>query len=84
MMRFECAFYGMRALLVGLPLSLLTSYLIYAGMQGKEDGMVFRMPWGSMGISVLGVLAIIFVTMMYAVSKIKKENIIDALRDDMT
>lgn len=27
---------------------------------------------------------IVFVTMLYAVSKIKKENIIDALRDEMT
>ena len=36
-----------------------------------------------MGISVLGVLVIVSITMLYAVSKIKKENIIDALRDDM-
>lgn len=84
MMRFECAFYGMRALAVGLPLSILTSYLIYVGLQGKEDGLVFRLPWASIGVSVLSVLAVIFVTMMYAVRKIKKENIIDALRDDMT
>jgi putative ABC transport system permease protein len=26
----------------------------------------------------------VFVTMLYAISKIKKENIIDALRDEMT
>ena len=84
MMRFECAFYGMRALLVGLPLSILMCILIYIGMQGKEDGLAFRIPWVSMGISVLGVLTVIFITMMYAVNKIKKENIIDALRDDMT
>lgn len=84
MMCFECAFYGMQALLVGLPLSLLLSWLIYKGMFiGGAEGIVFTIPWASIGISVCSVLLVIFVTMMYAVSKMKKENIIDALRDDM-
>lgn len=85
MMRFECAFYGIRALMIGLPLALICSWLIYKGMfTGGADGIEFVIPWASMGISVCSVLLIIFITMMYAVSKIKKENIIDALRDDMT
>ena len=84
MMRFECVFYGMRALLVGLPLALLCSVLIYKGMfAGGADNIEFVMPWGSIGISVLSVFLVIFVTMMYVVSRLKKENIIDALRDDM-
>lgn len=85
MMRIECAFYGMRSLLLGLPLAALSSWLIYNGLfPGGMDGVSFVLPWASIGISVLSVLLIIFITMMYAVSKIKKENIIDALRDDMT
>jgi putative ABC transport system permease protein len=85
MMRFECAFYGVKALLVGLPLSIIFSWLIYKGMFiGGADNINFVLPWASIGISVFSVLLVIFVTMMYAVSEIKKENIIDALRDDMT
>ncbi len=84
MMRYECAFYGVRALLVGLPLAIIFSWLIYKGMFiGGADNIDFVLPWTSIGISVFSVLLVIFVTMMYAVSKIKKENIIDALRDDM-
>ena len=83
MMRFECAFYGMKALLVGLPLSFLFCWLIYKGWTVGEDSIDFALPWASIGISVVSVLLVIFVTMLYAVSKIKKENIIDALRDDM-
>ncbi len=87
MMRFECILYGARTMLWGLPLSGLLSYLIYKGMvAGTIDGadnVNFVSPWGSMAISLLGVLLIVFITMLYAVSKIKKENIIDALRDDM-
>lgn len=82
MMRFECAFYGVRALAAGIPLSLLASMLIVKAM--SADDTRFLIPWGSMGISVLSVFLVIFVTMMYAVSKIRKENIIDALRDEMT
>jgi putative ABC transport system permease protein len=84
MMRFECALYGMRALLVGLPLAIIFSWLIYKGMViGGAENIDFVFPWFSMGISVFSVLLVIFITMIYAVSKIKKENIIDALRDDM-
>lgn len=86
MMIFECIFYGMRTLLIGLPIAGIISWLIYEGLAGVEkmDNFNFVFPWGSMIISVFSVLFIVFITMLYAVSKIKKENIIDALRDDMT
>lgn len=82
MIRFECAFYGIKALAIGIPLSLLSSVLIVKTM--STDGTAFILPWAGIGISVLSVFLVIFVTMMYAVSKIRKENIIDALRDEMT
>lgn len=85
MMNFECAFYGMRALLFGLPIATISSWLIYKWMvDGGADNIDFVFPWGSMAISVFSVLFVVFITMLYAISKIKKENIIDALRDDMT
>ncbi|OXM83382.1 ABC transporter permease [Paenibacillus rigui] len=85
MMNFECAFYGMRALMFGLPLAAISSWLIHREMViGGADNIRFVFPWGSMAISVFSVLFIVFITMLYAISKIKKENIIDALRDDLT
>lgn len=84
MMNYECAFYGMRTLLFGLPISLLISWGIYFVCVSVEelDHMAFQVPWGAMGVSVLGVFGIVFVTMLYASGKIRKENIIDALRDE--
>lgn len=84
MMRFECGLYGMRTLLFGLPIAGISSWLIYKGiaMGGADIGYVF--PWGSMAVSVLGVFFVVSMTMAYAVGSIKRENIIDALRDDMT
>lgn len=85
MMNFECAFYGMRTLLFGLPIAAISSWLIYKGMVGGgADNIYFVFPWASIGISVFSVLFVMFITMLYAISKIKRENIIDALRDDMT
>lgn len=86
MMNFECIFYGMRTLLFGLPIAGIISWLIYEGLMTVErmDNFDFVFPWGSMAISVFSVLFIVFITMLYTISKIKKENIIDALRDDMT
>ncbi|WP_312648212.1 ABC transporter permease [Aminipila sp.] len=84
MMRFECTLYGARTMLWGLPISGVLSCLIYKGMVIGGGNVDFAFPWGSMAISVFGVLFIVFITMLYAISKIKKENIIDALRDDMT
>ena len=86
MMNFECVFYGMRALLIGLPIAGIVSWLIYAVLNALEEmeNFNFVFPWGSMAISVFSVLLIVFITMLYATNEIKRENIIDALRDDMT
>lgn len=85
MMNFECVFYGMRTLLFGAPIAGILSWLIYKVVVFAEklDNFTFTFPWESMIISVLGVFLIVFITMLYATSRIKKENIIDALRNDM-
>lgn len=49
-----------------------------------EDGFVFPFvaPWGSVIIVVMGVFVIVSLTMLYSSSKLKKENIIDALKNE--
>lgn len=84
MMRFECFFYGMKALLFGLPLAGISSWLIYKGLVIGGADIGFAFPWSSMAVSVFSVFSVVFITMLYAVNRIKRENIIDALRDDMT
>ena len=84
MMNFECAFYGIRALLFGLPIAAISSWLIHKGMTGGGADISFTFPWTSMAVSVVSVLFIVFITMLYSISKLKKENIIDALRDDIS
>ena len=83
MMNFECILYGIRTLLYGLPLASILSYLIYKGMISSGMDIAYIFPLGSTVISILGVFFIVFITMLYSTSKLRKENIIDALRDDM-
>ena len=84
MMHFECLFYGMRTLLYGIPISTALSWGIHKTVTSIEEvQMPFVFPWGAMLLSILGVFAIVFLTMLYATGKIRKANIIDALRDEM-
>lgn len=81
MMNFECLLYGSRALLFGIPVSCGVTYLIYlAIMEGVETR--FHLPWVAIGIAALSVFLVVFATMMYSMSKIKKDNPIDALKNE--
>ncbi|TCN26264.1 ABC transporter permease [Mesobacillus foraminis] len=78
MMYYESIFYGMKALLYGLPISGIVMVLIYMALQPTfEYG--FLLPW----MNILFVIAAIFIivgsAMLYSIQKIKKENIIDGL-----
>ena len=81
MMNFECILYGTRSLLFGLPVSIGVSYLIHLAVsEGYQKD--FTPPWVAIGIAVLSVFLVVFVTMMYSMSKIKKDNPIDALKNE--
>ena len=81
MMNFECILYGTRALLFGLPVSVGISYLIHLAVsEGYQKD--FTLPWVAIGIAVLSVFLVVFVTMMYSMSKVKKDNPIDALKNE--
>ena len=81
MIRFESIFYGLKALLFGLPISVVISYLLYQTEQGVLISG-FTLPWQSYCFAVLMLLVIVFSTMLYSTHRIKKENIIDALKDE--
>lgn len=79
MIRFESVFYGLKALLYGLPISFAVSLLLYR-LQADVFEIGFSLPWASYGVAVALIFVIVGATMLYASDKIKKENIIDALK----
>lgn len=81
MIRYESIFYGIKALLYGIPISIGTIYLVYIALRSNFD-FPFFLPWVNIGIAVISVFAIIGSTMLYAVRKTKKDNIIDTLKNE--
>lgn len=81
MIRFESLFYGLNAIAIGLPLGALASYLLYQAV-GLSFQFAFQMPWLHMLISSLAVLGLTFSTMAYGASRIKKQSIVEMLRQD--
>lgn len=81
MMNFECILYGARAILYGLPVSAVITFFIWRTMDGAYE-TEFTLPWTAIGVAVFSVFVVVFVTMMYAVRKVKKENIMDALKNE--
>ncbi len=81
MMNFECLLYGAKALALGLPVSITVTYLIYRAItQGYSAE--FYLPLEAIAIAIISVFLVVFVTMMYAMRKIKKDNPIDALKNE--
>ena len=81
MMNYECLTYGFKALLWGIPISLVISYLIYR-IEGSTAASAFSPPWSALLIAALCVFIVVFTTMFYAMSKLRRDNPIDAIRMD--
>lgn len=76
MLAFECMQYGFKAILWGTPLSVLTSLMI-ARLVDRSD---FAFPASSLLIAASFIFVTVFITMFYAVSKLRGENPIEAIR----
>ncbi|MCM1364848.1 MAG: ABC transporter permease [Faecalibacterium sp.] len=82
MMNFESLLYGFKSLLFGLPFSILTTYGIYLVTYSSGMEFDFYVPWGSFAAAIISVFAVVFSSMIYSMQKIKKDNPIDALKNE--
>ena len=81
MMNYECIIYGCKGLLWGLPAAVALTYVIYR-ITGSIVERGFYIPWYSVAIAVGSVFAVVFATMLYATGVIRRDNPIDALRQE--
>lgn len=81
MMNFECLLYGVKSLLYGLPISFLLCYLMSKSMEVGWNA-AFAIPWGNVAIVIVGVFVMVFGSMLYSMRRIKRDNPIEALRND--
>ena len=81
MIRLESILYGMKSLLIGIPIGLLGSFAIYKSFANSID-FGYLIPWTSIIISIVFVFIIVGLTMKYSLNKINKQNIIETIRQD--
>jgi putative ABC transport system permease protein len=81
MLNFESIFYGIKSLLYGLPISIAVMFLIHRSLM-NSFAYEFTFPWISTISVIVAVFVIVMLAMLYSISKVKKENIIDAIKQE--
>lgn len=79
MMGFESVQYGIKSLLIGLPLGLAASYSVYL-IADHDGALPYMPPWSAILICGVCVFAVVFASMLYSISRLKKDNPIEAIR----
>lgn len=82
MILFESLFFGLKSLFYGLPISFLCMLFVHHSMGGITDRDELLIPWASVVLVIVAVFLIVLLSMHYSVQKIKKENILNAIRDE--
>ena len=81
MINLESIMYSTKSLIIGVPLGLIGSFLIYkAFAKGNDYGYIF--PWQAILIAVIVVYILVSLIMYFALRKTRKENIIDTIKDE--
>ena len=81
MLVLECLTYGIRSLLISLPLSVLMTYVIYRITNVRQE-TAFYIPVYAVIIAVISVFVIIILSMIYGWHKLRKENLVETLRSE--
>lgn len=81
MLNYECLIYGIKGLALGLPVSFLATLAIWL-VVGQAVEQPFMIPWAAVAIAVGSVFAVVFATMLYAGGKLRRDNPIDALKNE--
>lgn len=81
MIRLESVLYGGKALVIGIPIGVILSYLLFKAF-GISYEMTYELPFKAIGISIVVVAILIWVIMRFSLKKINKQNIIETIRKD--
>ena len=82
LVNLESVFYSIKSLLIGIPLGILLSYLIYTAFNQGNTTFTFEIPWEGIIISILAVFVLVFIIMNYSLKKVNKQNIIESIRNE--
>ena len=81
MMFFEGIFYGLKAMIFGISISIGILYLSYLFMIQTEI-YLFNISWKSIFASIIVMYIVIFVSIICAKNELKNKNIVDEIREE--
>ena len=82
MIHLETFLYGIHALIIGIPIAILLSYAMYSFISDKMYS--FDINWGLYLLVIIVVFALVGLSMLLSVNKIKDDTIIDVLKEDIS
>lgn len=80
MIRLESVFYGSKALIIGVVSGTLLSYVIY--IAAGESQLRYVFPLQAIVIAVVVVIILLLGIMKYSIVQIRKQNIIETIRNE--
>ncbi|MFA7216256.1 MAG: FtsX-like permease family protein [Bacillota bacterium] len=81
MINYESIFYGIKSLFYGLPISVGVMYLIHKSLM-RTFRYDFEFPWAGIVYVIVAVFVMVGSAMLYSSARVKRENIIDALKQE--
>lgn len=79
MLNLESIMCSVKAMIIGLPLAILLTYLINVPIRSMFP-VPYQFPWLAVGCCIVAVLAITWGTMRYSSTRLQKKNIVETIR----
>lgn len=82
MVRLESVFISVKALVIGVPLGILISYLLCVMMNRMDDAIIYEPPYKAIILCILIVIMLIYAIMKLSMTKLRHNNIIETIKNE--
>ena len=80
MVRLESVFISVKALVIGVPLGILISYLLCVIMNRMDGAIIYEPPYKAIILCIVVVIMLIYAIMKLSMTKLRHNNIIETIK----
>ena len=82
MVRLESVFISVKALVIGVPLGILISYLLCVMMNRMDSAIIYKPPYKAIILCIVVVIMLIYAIMKLSMTKLRHNNIIETIKNE--
>lgn len=82
MVRLESVFISVKALVIGVPLGILISYLLCVIMNRMDGAIIYVPPYKAIILCIVVVIMLIYAIMKLSMTKLRHNNIIETIKNE--